>query len=101
MDIPQVLAGPILRRVEPGQVSVWIALAEACDVRLVVWEGRAESGRPDPFASSLLTPTLRVGATLHLTLVTILFPAGDNRSLQADSLYSYDLEVIPTRRPAA
>src|SRR5262245_45055748 len=29
MEIPQVLAGPILRRVEPGSVAVWLALAEA------------------------------------------------------------------------
>ena len=101
MDAPQVLAGPILRRVEPGLVSVWLALAEACDVRLRVWEGRAESGRTDSFQSGPLTPTLRVGARLHLVQVTIVIPAGDGSSFQSDALYSYDVEVMPTGRPAA
>jgi hypothetical protein len=98
---PQVLAGPILRRVEPGLVSVWPALSEACDVRLRVWEGRAESGRADPFQSGPLTPTLRVGARLHPAQLTIIIPAGDGSSFQADALYSYDVEIMPTGRPAA
>jgi hypothetical protein len=101
MDLPQVLAGPVLRRVDPRLVSVWLALGEACDVRLRVWEGRAESGRTDFFQSSPLTPTIRVGATLHLVQVTIVIPDSDGSSFQADSLYSYDVEVMPTARPAA
>jgi hypothetical protein len=49
MELPLLLAGPILRRVEPGLVSVWLGLSERCDVVLQIWEGRAESGRPNPF----------------------------------------------------
>jgi hypothetical protein len=65
MDLPLLLAGPILRRVEPTLVSVWVALSRRSTLRLLVWEGRAESGRPDPFLESA-TPvsTLRVGVAL-------------------------------------
>jgi hypothetical protein len=95
MDLPLLLAGPILRRVEPALVSVWAAFSEPVRVRLLVWEGRAESGRSDPFIESESTPTLRVGAKLHLVQVTIAIPASDGKSLQADALYSYDLQITP------
>jgi len=41
MSLPLLLAGPILRRVEPTLVSVWVALRDPCNVLLKVWEGRA------------------------------------------------------------
>jgi hypothetical protein len=93
MSLPLLLAGPILRRVEPTLVSVWVALRDECNVRLKVWEGRAESGRPTPLAQSPDTPTLRAGAQLHLAEVTVKLPATAGTSFQADSLYSYDLEI--------
>jgi hypothetical protein len=34
-----VLAGPLLRRVEPASVSVWVALSEAGVVELGLWLG--------------------------------------------------------------
>ena len=94
MSLPLLLAGPILRRVEPTLASVWVALRDQCDVRLKVWEGRAETGRPTPLAQSFLTPTLRLGAQLHLVQVTVQLPATAGVSFQPDSLYSYDLEII-------
>jgi hypothetical protein len=93
MSLPLLLAGPILRRVEPTLVSVWVALRDHCDVRLKVWEGRAESRRPTPLAQSPVTPTLRVGAQLHLAEVTVQLPDTAGVSFQADSLYSYDLAI--------
>src|SRR5207249_7147675 len=95
MSLPLLLAGPILRRVEPALVSVWAAFSEPVRVRLLVWEGRAESGRPDPFSGSQNTPTLRVGANLHLVQVTSAIPVSDAKSFQADALYSYDLQITP------
>lgn len=93
MSLPLLLAGPILRRVEPTLVSVWVALRERCDVRLKIWEGRSESGRPTPLAESPLSPTLRVGAQLHVLAVTVKLPDSAGVSFQPDSLYSYDLEI--------
>jgi hypothetical protein len=36
-NLPPVLAGPILRRVELASVSVWVAVAEARMVELGMW----------------------------------------------------------------
>jgi len=53
MNLPLLLAGPILRRVEPTLVSVWVALRDPCDVRLKVWEGRAETSLPGQSSTGL------------------------------------------------
>jgi hypothetical protein len=96
MELPLLLAGPIVRRVELTLVSVWVALSKPSTLSLSVWEGRAESGRPDPFLQSA-TPvsTVRVGASLYLAEVTIVLAANLGKSLQADTLYSYDLQITP------
>jgi hypothetical protein len=95
MVLPLLLAGPILRRVEPNLVSVWLAFSERCDVVLQTWEGRSESGRSNPFAESPVTQTRRVGAKLHLAVVTVQIPDTAGTSFQPDSIYSYDLRISP------
>ncbi|MBA2680765.1 MAG: hypothetical protein H0U76_20515, partial [Ktedonobacteraceae bacterium] len=35
--LPLILAGPIVRRVEPQLVTVWLALKEARDVTLYIY----------------------------------------------------------------
>ena len=43
--LPEVLAGPIVRRVEPRACSVWIALRDPSDaVKLTVWRGMQSAG---------------------------------------------------------
>ncbi len=100
MDLPLLLAGPLLRRVEPGLVSVWLALREAADVRLLVWEGlvRVQTSMPGTFAVSQDTRLLRVGAKLYVGEVTLELPATTGKSFQPDSAYSYDVEI---RRPGS
>ena len=41
---PLVLAGPIVRRVEPGRASVWVALKEPRSVRLAVFAAPVDTG---------------------------------------------------------
>jgi len=42
-ELPLVLAGPVLRRVDSGQVCVWIALSKPGDVTVTVFTGRVQS----------------------------------------------------------
>ena len=94
MDLPLLLAGPILRRVEPTLVSVWVALSKPATITLQVWEGRAESGQGNSFLESAnAVSTIRVGAQLHIAEVTIVIAANLGKSLQADTIYSYDLLI--------
>lgn len=69
MDLPLLLAGPILRRVEPTLVSVWVALRQPATIVPQVWEGQAQSGHADIFLTA--TPdTIRLGANRYLAEVT-------------------------------
>jgi len=70
-------AGPIVRRVEPRQVSVWVAVNESCTVQLRVWPGPEAAGDGtggvfDPGGDVLRgeRQTLRIGANLHIAVVT-------------------------------
>ena len=53
MELPLILAGPILRRVDPSTVAVWMAFSEPADLELRVWEGRVAHDTTNPvFVSS-------------------------------------------------
>lgn len=78
MVLPLLLAGPILRRVEPRSVTVWLALREAATVKLSLWNSIANGGTggglfagPDPDFESGPVQTLRVCDKLHIAVVTL------------------------------
>jgi hypothetical protein len=103
VDLPLILSGPMLRRVEPNLVAVWVALRDACAVKLALWENQinasdASDGNlwfrsPDPGAQSV-----RVGDKLHVAVVTLRLPSG--KTLVPERLYSYDLEITPQNQTA-
>lgn len=95
MALPLLLAGPILRRVEPTLVSVWVALRESATVTLTLWEGRVTAGSGNVFLSSEPpgTKALRVGEKLHIALAVIKIPKTSPRLLQPGRIYSYDIEI--------
>lgn len=107
MAVPLLLAGPLLRRVDPGLVAVQVALSEQAEIRLTVYEGRvAHDTQNPPFARSddpadpnAPPPhpggaTLRIGERLHLGLVTARLPPASGRVFQSDRLYSYDVRIV-------
>jgi hypothetical protein len=95
VNLPVMLAGPLLRRVEPNLVSVWIALKEpASSVKLSLWEGgEIQAGNANVFASGPdpAAQTLRIGQQLHLAVVTLKLSIG--KTLQPNRTYSYDLAL--------
>src|SRR5688572_4501090 len=99
MDLPLLLAGPIVRRVEPTLASVWVALRDPATVTLKLWEGRVTSGSGNVLNSSEPpgARTLRVGAKLHIAVCVVKIPPNSPRLLQPGKIYSYDLEIVATR----
>lgn len=95
MELPLLLAGPVLRRVQPTLVSVWLALSRPAKVRLSVWKGpaRAGSGTPWVEADAPGTATVRVGAQLHIVVATLKIAAGSDRVLVPGQLYAYDVKI--------
>lgn len=82
---PLILAGPILRKVTPLSVTVWLALKNACTVTLTVY---SSAGR------ALLTGTRAstdIGRHLHLVAVTADQVVGPTTALAEGQVFSYDL----------
>src|SRR3954453_13367166 len=95
MSLPQVLAGPILRRVGGTEVAVWLSLREPATVELVVWAGPQRSTGPGAVDSG--TPpvargtasTRRFGAQLHVAVVV----AEASAVIAPGAIHSYDVIV--------
>jgi hypothetical protein len=92
-ELPLLLAGPIVRRVEPALASVWVALSKPATVTLKIWEGRVSSGSGNVLNVSDPTSTLRVGDGLHVALPLIKILPTSPRLLEPGKIYSYDLEI--------
>lgn len=76
MALPQVLAGPIVRRVAGTSVSVWVALRDSATVELTVRPGLQRSSGPGtvdsgvPHVAQGSTQTRQFGTHLHVAVVT-------------------------------
>ncbi|MGZ8229596.1 MAG: hypothetical protein ACXWUS_08135 [Burkholderiales bacterium] len=95
MALPLLLAGPIVRRVEPTLASVWVALRDPATVTLKLWEGRVTAGSGNVLLTTEPpgTRTLRVGEKLHIALAVIKILPTSPRLLEPAKIYSYDLEI--------
>src|SRR6478672_516881 len=87
-DLPFILAGPIVRRVNSKRAAVWIALRVPATVTLQVMPQDA----PGSIQSSAPTPTFKVGSNLHLALVDLDATASP---LQENIVYYYNLQFAP------
>ena len=103
--LPEVLAGPIVRRVEPRLCSFWIALSHPASVMATVWRGLQTAGaEPGTVASGddkvaeAITTTLPIARRLHVAVVTIKLDMGEP-SFEPGQIYAYDIQVVtPTAR---
>ena len=106
MELPLLLAGPILRRVDPGLVAVQVFLSEPASVTLTVYDGRVAFDTTNPpFATSDDPPdpnappprpgadTVRIGDNLHLGMVSARLPPASGKVFQSDFLYSYNVSI--------
>jgi hypothetical protein len=87
-----VLAGPIVRRVEPRLVSVWVALKKSGKVKLKVWEGLQSAATSATPVGEVEVDTISIGANLHLAL-PVLETFSHPGHLKNDTLYSYDIQL--------
>jgi len=99
--LPLLLCGPMLRRVEPRSVSVWVALSQSRTVRVDVWAdlvdvgvGPALASPPrDPIASAF-GPTRRIGDNLHICLLSVpLGHVAGTPPLAPGTLCSYNVTL--------
>ncbi|MDQ4097146.1 MAG: hypothetical protein M3144_04680, partial [Actinomycetota bacterium] len=104
-ELPFLLAGPIVRRVEPHLVSVWVATSAPCSVRLKAWAGPMSAG---PGTGGTVfdvggevavgeRATVRVGAAAHFAVVMAVTVG--NQPLLPGFRYSYNVTFSPAAGP--
>jgi hypothetical protein len=97
--LPLVLAGPIVRRVEPTSCAFWIALSEAADVTVTLWQNSQMAGDSPgtisggalSFATSVPTSLRKIGDRLFIGVITVELSKDGDLPLTPGSVYSYDL----------
>ncbi|HSM74259.1 MAG TPA: hypothetical protein VK852_06480, partial [Desulfobacterales bacterium] len=94
---PLLLCGPMLRRVTPHAVSVFVALKEAREVWLDI-HSSPDPGTPGhhivyplPGHGVTWTPTHALGERLHVLCLTLTLPDTAN-NLKPPKIYGYDLK---------
>jgi hypothetical protein len=87
-QIPLVIAGPILRRVDGDEVTVWVALRAARSVTLTVSE---TTGATATEVMAGNRATVAIGDNLHVVAVTAI-PPSPLQGLLPGTVYAYDLD---------
>jgi hypothetical protein len=94
MVAADVLAGPIVRRVEPTLAAVWIALRTPASVRLEVFRELGPRRPADQVQGKPRTDhTLAIGKDLHIAVA--LFEPTDPLRLDWGQTFAYDLRLTP------
>ena len=98
--IPLVLAGPMLRKVTPQSVTVWLALRSSCTVTLTV------STAAGAFVMSGPGKTIAIGKNLHIVAVTaqstiVETPMAEGTIYQYDLGFNFDDKTLGTTTLAA
>ncbi len=91
-ELPLILAGPILRRTQATDVTVWIALKRACLVDLQIFKTEQAGEQIGRCIFQGRRETVALGAYLHVVAVTARSAAGEK--LVSDRIYAYDLQFI-------
>ena len=96
-SLPLILAGPMLRRVDPGQkedtpsVSVWLALKQRREqISLKVRDH--SSGKVVLYSDNQSDRTVTIGPHLHITCLTASKKHEDGSKLEPGKLYTYDID---------
>jgi hypothetical protein len=106
--LPLILAGPILRRVEPTTVAVWMAVSRPSMIEVDVYHGIVDAHAPVGSLAAVQAPvvaagsgrTRRVGERLHAAVV-VADAAVSAQALLAGQLYSYNVTITPEGGAAA
>jgi hypothetical protein len=86
--------GPILRRVEPRHVSVFVATHQPASVRVMLYDGgQVDVEAPPGELATATAHTKRFAAGFHAIVVTVDLAGAS--ALQPAHPYSYDVRITP------
>jgi len=89
-DLPFLLVGPILRKVTPTSVSIFLATKEQCSAKIHVYKYDKNTPNNSEKMGSNATPSLfrRIGNNLYVNVVTLNL----DTPLERGVLYGYNIE---------
>lgn len=95
IEFPFILAGPIVRRVERGQVFIWVATSRRTEIEADLYEVETFSNHPS-FAYHLMetkteTTSIRAGKQLYLHLINVTPKQG---CFPTETLIGYNLHFV-------
>jgi hypothetical protein len=90
IQFPLILAGPLLRRVEPTQVYFWIVTSQRCKVKANLYKIH-DSDRYEKLESISETKTVRMGKKIFIHLIKAI-PL--NSQFPTDTLLGYNLNLL-------
>src|SRR5690349_11308000 len=100
--LPQILAGPILRRVEPRLVTIWMAFSEPQHIELHLWSEIIKTQKTStvyepeiPPDYTATTDTQRIGTHFHIAFITLNIEA-PKLPLVRDQVYCYNVRFTDT-----
>ena len=98
MDLPFLLAGPIVRRVDSSGATFWLTFSEQVTVTAKVWQGDQISTGPGQVQSGAFTvaestPTSSASFGSKLHIVTVTATPGQGSLLVPGSIHAYDIVV--------
>ncbi|MCS2610435.1 alkaline phosphatase family protein [Halomonas dongshanensis] len=88
--LPDVLAGPLLRRLSPHRLVLWLAATRPLDMTLVLDPEASLDGAAQRYPLGGHSQRLRLGCHAHLYLIDVALDA----PLPTDVRIAYDLEVV-------
>ncbi|MBX2873584.1 MAG: hypothetical protein KTR30_15830 [Saprospiraceae bacterium] len=91
-DLPPIIGGPIVRKVESNLVGIWVALQSAATIELSIWQGEMdhEDVEDTPVVQKVEQDTVQIGKHLHLAVVTMKLK--NENTLQPETIYSYNMK---------
>ena len=89
----RVLAGPIVRRVEPRLAAIWVATDVACAITLQIWNDIQSASSLPAEQFKATAHTLAAGDGLHIGLV-VADLTGAPLPLVPEVVYSYNLTFL-------
>lgn len=99
MKLPTILGGPILRRVEPSCIYIWIALSRKLDISAELFQINVSESNNEykylPLEIDTQTTTIKAGEQLYVSLIKI---SSNNANLPPYTLLGYNLLFKRGRR---
>ncbi|MDC3416937.1 hypothetical protein [Aquibacillus salsiterrae] len=97
MKLPEILSGPLVRRVEPSQINLWLATSKTfkLEAEILIVEEDEDTFQYTSFKTKTSVESVKLGANLYIHLLTI-YPVDDK--FPVNQLLAYNIFFIGQKK---